>query len=749
MSNDSINTQTLLFGRDNEINRVMDIVNSNHSITLITGESGVGKTKFLDKIAQLLNRESKFMVGYYDKAIATPQSFIFPFSDVLASLLVSIRNSQSLGDKVDENLSRLKKAFVVLAKEEGKNLAMAILEDAAKKAGLEQTFKISKGFWDKFKKQKSTVMLVEEFVTKYRDETLYSFVELFETIVTIFRDKSIVLIFDQLEYMGKSAIDFLLEFLNILPERIHVLLAFRNIDQNLNNAFASQLFDETRDKIVTRLHGNEIPLKGLEAKSIGEWIEALTKKHLPMIPHLQRIKENTAGLPIVIEEWILNSPNLDYKEIDRENICSQILKLEGGLSKEILPKVYKLSIIGEALTEEDIAEYLNDDYDNVLTLIKELEKAKIFDMKTKWFRHELIQKCFEDYLSKDRKKKYHLEATQFYKNRLKILNISQNLESPIDSNNFAYGYHLANSHIHFEETYNVNHILAIRLSLTSNLDKAERFYARAMYAAKKLNRLDLQMAVLSNLTARVYAVWGLSQKAFTSYRTLKKYYHGTGQFGKEGDILIEIGKLYEKKDNYEKALSFYLKSLNLFKILGDHEGISFSLNQIGTYYAKMDKLDKALKYYKRSIKIKRKTGNSTGISNTLNNIGIIYERKLEFDKALKYFRKSLKIDRKEGDEQGRAETLSNIGVVYAKQHQYSKALKRFDKSLQLFTSFGNRDKEASTLYNIGNLYNELGNTGLAKYYYTRSLRIYKELYLKRKINELNQKLDDIEMLKVE
>ena len=51
-------------------------------------------------------------------------------------------------------------------------MAEAIIEDAAKKAGLEQTFKVAKGFWSRFKAEKTGLMSAEDYAAKNKDEAL-------------------------------------------------------------------------------------------------------------------------------------------------------------------------------------------------------------------------------------------------------------------------------------------------------------------------------------------------------------------------------------------------------------------------------------------------------------------------------------------------------------------------------------------------------------------------------------------------
>lgn len=56
------------------------------------------------------------------------------------------------------------------------------------------------------------------------------------------------------------------------------------------------------------------------------------------------------------------------------------------------------------LKDERLAQYLEvQNIDLVMPFTKRLVDKGIFEKDSKWFRHELVQKCFEDDLSKEEK----------------------------------------------------------------------------------------------------------------------------------------------------------------------------------------------------------------------------------------------------------------------------------------------------------------------------------------------------------
>ena len=68
----------------------------------------------------------------------------------------------------------------------------------------------------------------------------------------------------------------------------------------------------------------------MNAEDIENWIKQVRYMSLLMIPDLQTITKNSAGLPLLLDEWIRSSKDLkDYDNIKRNKLCNQIIGVEG------------------------------------------------------------------------------------------------------------------------------------------------------------------------------------------------------------------------------------------------------------------------------------------------------------------------------------------------------------------------------------------------------------------------------------
>jgi hypothetical protein len=290
----------------------------------------------------------------------------------------------------------------------------------AKKAGLEQTFKISKGLWSRFKSEKTSLMLAEDYAGKNKDQALQSYLGIFRSLAQEFKDRRFVLIFDQFEGTGEASTRFFLNFAKLVTpqERFDIIVSFRTDDRTWNDPTVKTVYKELEQKFTEDLAAKKLPIEGLTAEDIGKWIKQVRDISLPLIPNLQRIRENSAGLPLVLDEWIRTSENLnDYEEIKRDKLCNRTIMLRKGLDEQDQDNLYKMSILLQPLKKKRLAKYLGIDEENTLqirSLVDRLSEKRIFDEDLKWFRHELVQRCFEDDLDDDDKSSYHERAAKFF-----------------------------------------------------------------------------------------------------------------------------------------------------------------------------------------------------------------------------------------------------------------------------------------------------------------------------------------------
>jgi tetratricopeptide (TPR) repeat protein len=197
-------------------------------------------------------------------------------------------------------------------------------------------------------------------------------------------------------------------------------------------------------------------------------------------------------------------------------------------------------------------------------------------------------------------------------------------------------------------------------------------------------------------------------------------------------ILNNLGLIYTDKQNFQKAITYFINALNINEeIFGlESPNVSMIYNNIGALYEETRDYDKALFYYFKDLNTQEKAygPNNPSTAISYNNVGLIYYYKQNIDSAFYFLDKSLRIrEAYYGTNHPITATLyNNIGMVYAFKKDYLNALKYFAKALTISESaFGMlHPHTAATNKQIGRVYFSLKEYDTALDYYLKSLKVY-------------------------
>ena len=190
--------------------------------------------------------------------------------------------------------------------------------------------------------------------------------------------------------------------------------------------------------------------------------------------------------------------------------------------------------------------------------------------------------------------------------------------------------------------------------------------------------------------------------------------------------LDNLCSVYSASD-YNKALDFGFRSLEISKKLDDKKSIGDSLLSIGVIYFRKRDYSEMENYFKLSFKMREEIDDKKALGQSLLSIGLIYIRKREYKKALEYSNQALEINRKLNSKDGMNNALSFIGIIYGALGDYDNAMDCDKKTLEINRELGDKPSIASSESSIGNVYASIGDNDEALKYYARSYEITKEL----------------------
>ncbi|MHA1854052.1 MAG: tetratricopeptide repeat protein [Candidatus Heimdallarchaeaceae archaeon] len=193
------------------------------------------------------------------------------------------------------------------------------------------------------------------------------------------------------------------------------------------------------------------------------------------------------------------------------------------------------------------------------------------------------------------------------------------------------------------------------------------------------------------------------------------------------DIIANLGGIDQLKGNYQKALEYFKKALDVANHIDYKLGKAEVLNNIGMILHSLGKPKEALDNYQQALNIARELDDKSKESVFLNSIGQVLYSWGKYGEALDYYQQALKIAKELGDKVGEAEYLNNIGMIFYSWGKPEEALDNFQQALNIAKELGDKSGEASYLISIGDVFHSWGKPEEASDNFQQALNIAREL----------------------
>lgn len=170
---------------------------------------------------------------------------------------------------------------------------------------------------------------------------------------------------------------------------------------------------------------------------------------------------------------------------------------------------------------------------------------------------------------------------------------------------------------------------------------------------------------------------------------------------------LNLGTLFARLKNYEKAIEYYNKSREIAEETNWEPGKARVNTNLGNIYRFQNKFKEALSNYKEAEVYFRKVNDFKNLGTTLNNIGALYKKMSDYNKARQYYSMALEFENKL-QPQLVGLLNRNICILYAKENNFAEALKYYEISKSCNEITGNNDRLLDDFDYIGEAYANLG-----------------------------------------
>ncbi|MBN1149997.1 tetratricopeptide repeat protein [candidate division WOR-3 bacterium] len=725
-----------LVGRNREMKEALNFFKERKilpSVLFISGEPGVGKTRFVDEFLKNNFSES---LQIKTKTLSYGSDSFYSVRQFIQNLFPEILQKEKISDL--ENYLKTRGVFYF-------KLAAQVLSEF-----LFETHKKS----NETQKTRFLLKIITD-LTQYKINSSSA--------------EGLFLVFEDLHWASKPLFEMIFALLSELPYQRVSFLMIARYSKHLN------LLNEFLEKFKKISIVRQIELMPLEKEQSDKMISFILK--IANIPDVLKTKiiDYSQGNPFFLEEIskMLVEKGVVWREknswrgkvpknFEIPQSIGEIILSRFDLLEEKTKRLLELASAAGCCFSKDMVfkiSFLNE--------FKAFEEAleRNFVTKTKpgeySFTHILIRDSVYSNLSNEEKIMLHREIFNYlkklYPNEISKAHLLAHHAEASENWEQAFKYNYISS-IHDMKRYSFHHSIEY-------LDKCAKILQKKLYRPESKPLFDYFMS-----NARIHGIIGNYRKSQKYFQDARKISMDTSQkidYRLElSNQLFRVSQYRQAKEHLENALSLTLKNrslpdrrkklfntyMNLADVhyfLGDIKDAKLMLkkakrfitdnksyeylNYIGKLADILNDNGQSLKALKIRLEIEKVTKKRkwlTFLSTNYNNLGVIYDNVKQPQKALTSYQKANEIDHKTGYLLGEAITSYNISTYYSEFGKNEDALKWLDKYHGLNVKIENRLGEG--YYNLGLAEvsynkNEVSNS---VEYLIISHKVFKELNIK-------------------
>jgi len=209
------------------------------------------------------------------------------------------------------------------------------------------------------------------------------------------------------------------------------------------------------------------------------------------------------------------------------------------------------------------------------------------------------------------------------------------------------------------------------------------------------------------------------------------------------DALVRKGNIYSLQGYHEKAIECFLESVRNCELAGSTTNVGYNYGALGIIYDKQREFDKALEYNQKALELFIGLDDDFGKAGILNNMGILYKNMGDYSKAIDAYNKALELCEKLEMQQGISSCQTNLAILYNKLGEHEAADQYALEGLRVALETNNRESAQDNLNSLALAQLGLRNYSQAEDYALQSLEIATDLGSLEKLRDVNETLSKI------
>jgi signal transduction histidine kinase len=193
------------------------------------------------------------------------------------------------------------------------------------------------------------------------------------------------------------------------------------------------------------------------------------------------------------------------------------------------------------------------------------------------------------------------------------------------------------------------------------------------------------------------------------------------------DILLDWAIINKQLRQYVVAQEYYLKALELAKLKGDFEIVSFSYHGLSTLHSLLNSFEKAVDYNIQALKVSEQLGDKKSECNEYRNLSEIYRRSSHIDLAYKSLNQAIQLAKELKDTVEISLCLTLEARLLQLESKNEQALYKYQEVLPFLNSMGDKRIICDVMVNIADIYTTKGMLKEADDYFQKTFLIKHKL----------------------
>ncbi|WP_417444097.1 tetratricopeptide repeat protein [Joostella sp.] len=257
-------------------------------------------------------------------------------------------------------------------------------------------------------------------------------------------------------------------------------------------------------------------------------------------------------------------------------------------------------------------------------------------------------------------------------------------------------------------------------NITGNYKQVVTEAPKAIALLKAKNMIN-GLAACYNILGLGYKNLGRYPEAMDNFLLCLDYAEKTNDKQQQANAYQNIATLYILQKDYTKAANNLDRAANLYRELGDDDGVLVTLFNYANILKEQERYDEALKHYKTVLDYREKEGNKAAIAYVKINVAQLLVEQEKYAEAIPKLNETLDLLEELNFISDKAIVLNDLGLCHSKLGNTKDAISYFERSLKIGKDKSLASYNSQFYKNLSDLYSDVGNYKQALFYYKKGI----------------------------